>query len=115
MNYAEKFLASIGWDYKNTESAARMVAEKAQERIESLTAEVSRLRTIAVVTGTCCGCGQRFIYDEEHTECPVCALRTLMSEAIETIKVFHGPDAWDIYYNNAPEMKRFRDAASGRE
>lgn len=45
----------------------------------------------------------------------VTELRALLTEAIETIKVFHGPDAWDIYYNNAPEMKRFRGAVSGRE
>lgn len=38
-------------------------------------------------------------------------MRELMREAIDTIKAFHGPDAWDIYYENAPEMKRFRAAA----
>ena len=39
------------------------------------------------------------------------SLRDLLLEAIETIKVFHGPDAWDIYYENAPEMRRFRRAS----
>lgn len=34
MNQAERFLTSIGWDYKNTESAARIVAEEAQNRID---------------------------------------------------------------------------------
>ena len=30
------FLESIGWDYINTESAARIVADRAQTRIEEL-------------------------------------------------------------------------------
>ena len=60
-----------------------------------------------------------------HLECAVakierlsaeCSeLRTLLAEAIKTIRVFHGEAAWDIYCNNAPEMQRFKAAVSGSQ
>lgn len=38
----------------------------------------------------------------------VTELRAALLEAIECIKVWHGPVSWDIYYNHSPEMKRIR-------
>jgi len=35
-----------------------------------------------------------------------------LTDAIETIKALHGPVAWDIYEQHAPEMKRYRAARS---
>lgn len=37
MNDAERFLSRHGWNYRNTESAARMVASLAQLEIDELT------------------------------------------------------------------------------
>ena len=31
-----------------------------------------------------------------------------LREAVAAVKVFHGPVAWDIYEENAPEMKRWK-------
>jgi hypothetical protein len=31
-------------------------------------------------------------------------------EALDAVKTFHGADCWDIYWDNAPEMKRARAA-----
>jgi len=31
-------------------------------------------------------------------------------EAKELIEIFHGPDLWDIYNNQSPEMKRINQA-----
>lgn len=39
-------------------------------------------------------------------------LRAALTEALATIKALHGPIAWDIYEQNAPEMKRLRAALS---
>lgn len=33
-----------------------------------------------------------------------------LRDAIDAVKVFHGPDAWDIYWQHSPECKRWRDA-----
>lgn len=33
-----------------------------------------------------------------------------LREAMEALKTFHGPDCWDIYEKNSPEMKRWRAA-----
>lgn len=40
----------------------------------------------------------------------IAALLTALQEAIDAVKTFHGPDCWDIYEQNAPEMKRWRAA-----
>lgn len=39
---AKKFLESIGWDYINTETAARVVADEAQKRIDELEAVIAK-------------------------------------------------------------------------
>ena len=49
------------------------IAKAAEKHLE-LKTEIERLRSIAVVTGTCNVCGHRFIYDEDHTACPLCPL-----------------------------------------
>lgn len=33
----------------------------------------------------------------------------VLKQAVAVIKQWHGPLAWDIYYNNAPEMKAIRE------
>lgn len=33
-----------------------------------------------------------------------------LRESIDLIKSWHGPEAWDIYYEHSPEMKRLRAA-----
>lgn len=38
------------------------------------------------------------------------ALRGALREAIELIKFYHGPEAWDIYDVESPEMKRLHAA-----
>ena len=30
--------------------------------------------------------------------------------AVEIIKIWHSDEAWEIYYNHAPEMKNIREA-----
>lgn len=35
-----------------------------------------------------------------------------LQEALDAVKVFHGADCWEIYWNNAPEMQRARAAIS---
>lgn len=53
-------------------------------------------------------------YTESCANARLCAaapeLLAALREAMAAIRTFHGPGAWDIYYNNAPEMKRMRDA-----
>lgn len=51
----------------------------------------------------------------EETERELEELRHLLAEAIDTIKIFHGNQAWDIYYENAPEMLRLRAAVETEE
>lgn len=33
-----------------------------------------------------------------------------LRDAIDAVKVFHGPEAWDIYWEHSPECKRWRAA-----
>lgn len=33
-----------------------------------------------------------------------------LQDAIAAVKVFHGPVAWDTYWNHSPECKRWRAA-----
>lgn len=40
----------------------------------------------------------------------VAELLSALREALDAVKTFHGPDCWDIYEANAPEMKRWRAA-----
>ena len=40
-------------------------------------------------------------------------LLAALDEAVLTIKYLHGPEAWEFYWNNAPEMKRIRAAMAG--
>ena len=42
-------------------------------------------------------------------------LRAAVAEAIATIKVWHGPVGWDIYYYKSPEMIRIRAALAGED
>ena len=37
-------------------------------------------------------------------------LRAALKEAIDVVKIFHGPPAWDIYESRAPEMQRWKAA-----
>jgi len=37
-------------------------------------------------------------------------MRDALLEAIDTIKAWHGPDAWEIYRDQSPEMKRITRA-----
>lgn len=37
-------------------------------------------------------------------------LLAALKEAIDAVKVFHGPNCWEIYEANAPEMRRWRAA-----
>jgi len=38
-----------------------------------------------------------------------------LREAIEIVKIFHGPSAWDIYESKAPEMQRWKAAIAKAE
>jgi len=38
-----------------------------------------------------------------------------LKAAIEIIRIWHGGDAWDIYLNHSPEMKRIRAALEKAE
>lgn len=37
-------------------------------------------------------------------------LAAALKEAKETIKIWHGPDAWEIYDQHSPEMRRLNAA-----
>jgi len=38
-----------------------------------------------------------------------------LRESIGIIRTFHGPQAWDIYHEHSPEMKRLRAAIAAAE
>lgn len=40
-------------------------------------------------------------------------LERALRDALEAVKVFHGPAQWDTYWNQSPEMKRARAALGG--
>lgn len=37
-------------------------------------------------------------------------LAEALKEAMECIRIFHGPQAWEIYERSSPEMQRFKTA-----
>jgi hypothetical protein len=37
-------------------------------------------------------------------------LYAALEDAIGAVRVFHGPEAWDTYWNHSPEAKRWRAA-----
>lgn len=43
------------------------------------------------------------------------ALIAALREAIEIIKIWHGPEAWDIYNEHSPEMIRINEALASAE
>lgn len=46
----------------------------------------------------------------EATQVVNADLLDALQDALSAVKTFHGPECWDIYYDNAPEMKRIRAA-----
>lgn len=47
--------------------------------------------------------------DKAELELKYEKLTDALNQAVIVIEMFHGPVAWEIYYNNAPEMKMIRE------
>lgn len=61
---------------------------------------------------TCTAMERYADYKSEEPKGNLKILKEELSNAVGIIKIWHGSEAWEIYYNNAPEMKEIRETLS---
>ena len=51
----------------------------------------------------------------EQKDKRIAELEGALGEAMDTVEIFHGPTAWDIYRDKSPEMIRWRELLPVRD
>lgn len=102
--------------------AANAAESGADEVIKQLIFRVGELTDQWSIMARACGNWRTFSNqvetDHDHPDWQAASrailerdnLRNSLKDMMSAVRVFHGPVAWDIYENNAPEMKRAREA-----
>lgn len=59
-------------------------------------------------------------FDAAHNEierlrATLARVESALREAMQAVEFFHGPEAWEIYRDHSPEMKRWRGALTGED